>query len=149
MKKILNFIAATLFVISGAVAQTDINAKNNIALNGYDVVSYFNGTPIKGTETFSVKYEGTTFYFASEENLDKFEGAPKNFLPQYGGYCAYAVAVKSKKVPVNPETFEIKNGKLYLFYNRGNTNTLELWKNENPKELAKKADANWGKIGKK
>lgn len=149
MKSILFFLAASLFTVSGMMAQKDFNKKKGVAINGYDVVSYFDGNAKKGTDTFTADYEGTTFLFLSEENLDKFEGNPEKYVPQYGGYCAYAVAVKGKKVSVNPETYEIKDGKLFLFYNRGNTNTLELWKNENPEELKKQADTNWQKISEK
>ena len=61
-------------------------------------------------------------------------------------FCAYAMGAKGSKVPVNPETFEIRDGKLYLFYNKGNTNTLTLWTKEGAKELKEKADKNWKKI---
>jgi YHS domain-containing protein len=146
MKALLYVMAVALFSTNALVAQTDINATKGIAINGYDVVSYFNGAPEKGSDVFKAEYDGVTFLFASEENLDKFEGAPKDFLPQYGGYCAYAIAVNSKKVSVNPETYQVKDDKLFLFYNKGNTNTLQLWKQENPKKLKEKADANWEKI---
>ena len=36
--------------------------------------------------------------------------------------------------------------KLYLFYNKGNTNTLTLWTKEGAKELKERADKNWKKI---
>ena len=62
---------------------------------------------------------------------------------QYGGYCAYAIAVDSKKVSINPKTFEIRDGKLYLFYNAWGTNTLKLWQKENVKGLQEKADKYW------
>ncbi|WP_363928617.1 YHS domain-containing (seleno)protein [Winogradskyella sp.] len=86
------------------------------------------------------------YKFASPKNLDIFLKTPEKYSPQYGGYCAYAVAVKSKKVNSDPETFEIRDGKLYLFYNSWGTNTLELWKKENVKGLQKKADQNWEAI---
>ena len=72
-----------------------------------------------------------------------FKGNPKKYIPQYGGYCAYAVAEKSDKVSINPKTFEIINDKLYLFYNAWGTNTLELWRKRNVKDLLEKADNNW------
>ncbi|XLS28779.1 YHS domain-containing (seleno)protein [Flavobacteriaceae bacterium M23B6Z8] len=149
MRSIVVFFVAFLFTISGVIAQKEYNTKKGVAINGYDVVSYFDGNAKKGVDTFAADYEGTTFLFSSKENLNKFRSNPQNFVPQYGGYCAYAVAVKGKKVSVNPETYEVKDGKLFLFYNRGNTNTLELWNNENPEDLKKQADANWQKIGKK
>ena len=63
-------------------------------------------------------------------------------MPQYGGYCAYAIAKDGKKVGVNPKTFEIRDGKLYLFYNSWGVNTLKKWQ-EDAIEFQKKADKNW------
>ena len=42
---------------------------------------------------------------------------PKKYIPAYGGYCAYAIGAKGTKVAIDPKTFEIRDGKLYLFYN--------------------------------
>lgn len=146
MKLILNVLAVALFSVTATFAQAAINSENGIAIDGYDVVSYFDGTAKKGNNALSSMYKGTTFYFSAKNNLEKFKSTPEKFIPSYGGYCAYAVAVKGKKVSVNPETFEIRDGKLLLFYNKRSTNTLELWQNENPEELVKKADTNWKKI---
>ena len=68
------------------------------------------------------------------------------YVPQYGGWCAYALGAKAKKVSIDPETYEIRDGKLYLFYNAFFNNTLESWLEEGPKELQKKADKNWEKL---
>ena len=59
------------------------------------------------------------------------------------------MGAKGSKVPVNPKTFEIRDGKLYLFYNKGNTNTLDLWTTEGAEQLKVKADKNWKKINNK
>ena len=59
------------------------------------------------------------------------------------------MGAKGSKVSVNPETFEIRDGKLYLFYNRGSTNTLDLWIEQGAEELKAKADKNWKKISSK
>ena len=50
-----------------------------------------------------------------------------------------------EKVSINPETFKIVNGKLYLFYNKFFNNTLKDW-NENESELKQKAEKNWTKF---
>lgn len=50
-----------------------------------------------------------------------------------------------KKVEINPETYKIVNGKLYLFYNSYLNNTLKSW-NKDEINLKKKADNNWSKI---
>jgi len=68
------------------------------------------------------------------------------YVPQYGGYCAYAIAKNGKKVSINPKTFEIRDDKLYLFYNSWGTNTLDMWVKQGPEALQKKADSTWEKI---
>jgi len=50
-----------------------------------------------------------------------------------------------KKVSIDPTTYEIRDNKLYLFYNVWRTNTLELWLKENPESLKNKSDINWVK----
>jgi YHS domain-containing protein len=133
--------------ISSLSAQTiDYNLKKGYAANGYDVVSYFNNKAIEGNRNFTATYDNTKYKFSSENNLNTFKKDPKMYIPQYGGYCAYAVAIKSNKVSINPKTFKINEGKLYLFYNAWGTNTLELWQKQNESELQKKADANWENI---
>jgi hypothetical protein len=56
------------------------------------------------------------------------------------------MGVDGKKVSINPKTFEIRDGKLYLFYNAWGTNTLKSWLKEDTKKLQQTADANWKKI---
>lgn len=148
MKKII----LVLFLITGTFLQAqsiDYNTKKGYAAHGYDVVSYFKGKPEEGLKEISTEYDGINYKFSNQENLNQFKANPTKYIPQYGGYCAYAVAVSGKKVSINPETFEIRDGKLYLFYNAGKTNTLELWLNESPEELKSKADTNWEKINNK
>lgn len=117
--------------------------KNNLVLNGYDVTSYFSGTPTKGNPEITTTFDGAVFAFAKADNKALFLADPEKYLPEYGGYCAYAVANKGKKIKVDPETYEIRDGKLYLFYNSWGTNTLKLWLDEDPDKLKKKADTKW------
>jgi len=72
--------------------------------------------------------------------------APDQYLPEYGGFCAYAIAKDGKKVGVNPKTFTITDGKLYLFYNSWGVNTLNKWNEEGAQDLQNKADAKWKTI---
>jgi hypothetical protein len=51
---------------------------------------------------------------------------------------------KGEKVSIDPKTFKITNGKLYLFYNKFFNNTLTDW-NKDETGLQHKADANWAK----
>ncbi len=130
----------------GFSQSSNFNTKKGFAAEGYDVVAYFNGAAKKGDAQYTASSEGIKYKFFSQANLDAFKANPDVYKPQYGGFCAYAIAVSGKKVSVNPETYEIRNGKLYLFYNSGKNNTLESWKNESPETLRLKADVNWEKI---
>ena len=132
------------FGIMSSYAQTiDYNTKNGYVAEGYDVVAYFESEAVEGFDKFEIIYEGVKFKFSSEANLKTFKNNPKKYMPQYGGYCAYAIAEKSKKVKIDPETFEVRDGKLYLFYNSWGTNTLKLWLEKDVKGLQQKADKNW------
>ena len=79
------------------------------------------------------------------KNKEEFKKNPAAYEPQYGGWCAYAMGKDGDKVSIDPETFKIVNGKLYLFYNRAFNNTLKSWNKDEP-TLKTKADANWQKI---
>ena len=116
MKKI---IVLLLVVLGYSLnAQTiDYNTKKGVAVEGYDVVSYFSNTSKEGNNKYVATHDDVKYKFSSQENLNTFNANPKKYVPQYGGYCAYALAVKAKKVSIDPETFEIRNGKLFLFYN--------------------------------
>ncbi|MFY0602331.1 MAG: hypothetical protein JXQ93_00170 [Flavobacteriaceae bacterium] len=142
-----HFWVLFLFITATTFAQkTNYNIQKGSVAKGYDVVAYFKNTAVKGNKSISIKYDGVTFLFSSQENLTSFKKTPKKYIPQYGGYCAYAIGAKGSKVSINPETFEIREGKLYLFYNRGRTNTLELWVKEGAEKLKKQADKNWEKL---
>jgi len=108
--------------------------------------SFFSNKAVKGNKKISTKYKGVSFLFSSQKNLQLFQKSPVKYIPQYGGYCAYAIGKTGKKVSINPKTFEIRNHKLYLFYNSWGTNTLKLWQQENPEKLRKQANKNWKKI---
>jgi len=136
-----------LLITTSILAQKNhVNTKKGYAANGYDIVAYFNSEAIEGKNKFTYSYKDVKYKFSTKENLELFTKNPKKFLPEYGGYCAYAIGKKGRKVSINPKTFEIRDGKLYLFYNKGRTNTLDLWLKEGAEELQAKADKNWIKI---
>ncbi len=119
--------------------------ENHVALQGYDVVSYFMGEPVKGKKSLPVEYLGVTYLFSSADNRALFQKQPEKFEPMYGGWCAYAIGVSGEKVKIDPKTFKIIGGRLYLFYNFYFNNTLIDW-NKDEQALKAKADANWQKI---
>jgi len=136
-----------VFGFNISFAQTiDYNTKKGIAIDGYDVVAYFKNEAIEGKDQFTSKFDNVIYKFSSEKNRKAFELNPKKYIPQYGGYCAYAIALKSDKVSIDPETYLIKDGKLYLFYNSWGINTLKSWKAKNQEKLQQEADKNWDNI---
>lgn len=125
------------------------NVEKNVALQYYDPVAYFTqGRAIKGSKTYTTNYQGVMYYFSSDANKKLFLASPAKYEPQYGGWCAYAMGDKGEKVSVDPETFKILNGKLYLFYNAYFNNTLKSW-NKNETNLKNAADKYWSNTIKK
>ncbi|MCB4807027.1 YHS domain-containing protein [Tamlana sp. 62-3] len=135
-----------LSIYSLQAQQIDYNLKKGYVAEGYDVVSYFKDTPVEGKKELTTTYNGAKFKFSSSENLEKFKQDPERYIPQYGGYCAYAIAEKGEKVGVDPETYQIKDGKLYLFYNSWGINTLKSWEKAGSDKLQAQADGYWQKI---
>jgi len=116
--------------------------RTGLWVEGYDPVACMDGKAVEGQSDLSFTYQGATFRFATQAHRDLFKKEPTKYLPQYGGWCAYALGANNEKVTVDPETFKIKNGKLYLFYNAFFNNTLEDW-NKDEVRLNEQADANW------
>ena len=133
------------FAQSNDARKKNFNIKKNIAIDGYDPVSYFDGKPAEGDSKFTFTHKGVTYLFSSGANLNKFKATPDKYEPVYGGWCAYAMGETGEKVKVDPETYKIIDGKLFLFYNFWTNNTLKDW-NKNEKALKAKADQNWKKI---
>ena len=146
-KNIFLMTALMLVVVNLSYCQSakHFNTKKKIAIGGYDPVSYFDDEPEEGKSAYSASHEGVTYLFVSSVNKNKFEKAPSKYTPEYGGWCAYAMGAKNEKVKIDPETYKIVSGKLYLFYNFYFNNTLDSWNKDEP-GLKKKADINWEKI---
>ena len=148
-KQILIIVVAFLTFASSAqtlkrVAQFNLDKKT--AIQGYDPVAYFKqAKAVKGKKEWSASYEGVTYNFSTQANKEAFLKTPTAFEPQYGGWCAYAMGSDGDKVAINPETFKVLDGKLYLFYNAYFNNTLKGW-NKDEVNLKKKADVNWKKF---
>jgi len=141
--KSLYLLLTFVISLSSYSQNSTYNIQNGYVADGYDVVAYFNDEVHKGNEEYTFLYDNVHFKFLNEENLNLFKANPKKFIPQYGGWCAYAVALKSKKVKIDPKTFEVREGKLYLFYNSKLINTPKKWLAKKPKLLINKANINW------
>jgi YHS domain-containing protein len=151
MKFTLPFLFLTLLslnVISQATKrQHEYNLEKGLAIQGYDPVAYFTtNKAIKGKKELAANFEGVIYYFSSAANKDAFVKNPRKYEPQYGGWCAYAMGATGEKVEIDPETFKILDGKLYLFYHTWSNNTLPKW-NKDEVKLKANADKVWQKIG--
>jgi len=122
------------------------NLKNGIAAQGYDVVSFFSGTPAKGSATYTANYENAKYLFSSLEGKEKFEASPDKYIPQYGGFCAIAMS-ENKEVNPNPKSWEVRDGKLYFFTRMlfGIIDAKRQWVKA-PEEKRELADAAWSKL---
>ncbi|MGB0360748.1 MAG: YHS domain-containing (seleno)protein [Endozoicomonas sp.] len=131
----------TLFQAVPAMAESEIYTSffSDQAVSGYDTVAYFTeGAPVKGNRKFTTEYMGGTWLFSSAENLDLFRENPGKYAPQYGGYCAWAIA-QGDTASADPEQWAIVNGKLYLNYD---ASVKEKWLLDKF-EFIKNADQNW------
>lgn len=139
------FFSCSVFAVAQQRTK-DFNLDKGVAIQGYDPVAYFvQGKAIKGSTAFAVNAEGVTYYLSSKANKDLFLKNYKAYEPQYGGWCAYAMGATGEKVEVDPETFKVLDGKLYLFYHTWVNNTLTKW-NKDEQRLKQAADKNWIKL---
>ena len=131
---------------SDAIRKKNFNITDGVAISGYDPVAYFTqGKAAKGDNKITAAYGGVTYRFAKEADRETFQKNPSGYEPQYGGWCAYAMGNTGEKVEVDPATFKIIGGKLFLFYNKFFNNTLKSW-NKDEAGLKAKADRNWTNI---
>ncbi|MEM1316419.1 MAG: YHS domain-containing (seleno)protein [Pseudomonadota bacterium] len=136
--------AAAVLPVAPALAEEDKVFTNwrGHAIRGYDPVAYFTeGRPVEGSSDHELEHDGATWRFASAENLARFQADPAAYAPQYGGYCAWAVA-QGKTASIDPEAWKIVDGKLYLNYN---ASIQERWEADIP-GFIEAADANWPSV---
>ena len=153
----------TCFLMSVAlIAQSDTNhlkpifnvTDQGLALKGYDPVSYFmDKTPGEGKTDLEFKYQGVTYRFLSEKNRKLFVKNPNQYLPEYGGYCAFGLVApggkygfKNGRYDVNPLSYKIINAKLYLFYHDSTYDAKLNWNKEPESDLIEKADKYWSEL---
>lgn len=118
---------------------------DGLALRGYDPVSYFRGGPQPGSQERVSRFRGATYRFASDENRRKFAENPRKYAPQYGGWCATAMADGGRKVEIDPMNYKITNDRLFLFYKGWLGDALKDW-NKDEAALTRRADAQWDRL---
>jgi YHS domain-containing protein len=105
-------LAATAFTVGTPFVMA---ADVPLAIKGYDPVAYFTlGKPTKGAPEFAYDWDDHRYLFVSTEHRDRFKADPVRYAPQFGNYCAMALA-KGQIVVANPENWLISDGKLYVF----------------------------------
>ena len=137
---LLGAIAAAVFAPAAYAQDMPIFFETGgAAMAGYDAVSYFNGgTPVQGLPEFSVMWKGAEWHFVSAENRDAFEMNPRAYAPQFGGYCAYAMA-QGQLVSTDPNLWQVVDGRLYLTHSP----EIELIWNSDAPEYIRMAESFW------
>ncbi|MEM7549882.1 MAG: YHS domain-containing (seleno)protein [Bacteroidota bacterium] len=144
MKKFAVLIIALVTSLSNLTfAQKEsVYSTRGGAIKGYDPVAYFTERKaIKGSDSYTFEWNDAQWYFSTKENLEAFETEPEKYAPQYGGYCAYAVA-HGYTAKIDPEAWEIVDDKLYLNYNKSVQGKWEA----SQSDFIDKADENWPKV---
>ncbi|MBR0697564.1 YHS domain-containing (seleno)protein [Bradyrhizobium lablabi] len=86
-----------------------------LAIQGYDPVAYFtDGRPTRGMPDFEYQWDEHTYRFASAHHRELFKADSVRYAPQFGNYCAMALAL-GKIVTADPENWLISDNKLYVF----------------------------------
>ena len=138
------FAAVALSVIALASDAGEFNESNGVAIKGYDPVAFFkDNKPVLGKQDLRFEYKGSTFVFANAENRAAFVASPEKFSPQYGGYCAFGTA-RGYKADIDPATFTVIDGRLYLNYN---TQVQREWMADSARFI-RQADERWPTVSK-
>jgi YHS domain-containing protein len=134
-------LALAVAGLQTASAEGVVNASgwSGSAIEGYDPVAYFEeGKPVEGDSDYTHEWMGATWYFASAANRDLFAADPEKYAPQYGGYCAWAVA-NGYTAKIDPQAWTVVDDRLYLNYS---LDVQKQWQQDVPGNITK-ADANW------
>ena len=106
---LLGLLAATLLV------GTAWGDEPRLSISGYDPVAYFtDGKAVQGKPEFEYLWHRLRWRFSSGEHRELFTRNPKQYAPQYDGYCAMGTSngEGAHKDSVDPEAWAIVDGKL-------------------------------------
>lgn len=127
--------------LAGAAdADEFVNAlPDGVAMDGFDVVAYFNGAPAKGDESHSVEHKGATWLFSTAENAAAFAADPAAYEPRYNGWCAYAASEGYGAEVDFVDGWSVLDGRLYLNWD---AETRDVFEAEQAPRI-ERADRNW------
>lgn len=124
-------------------ARAAVYSTPNGAIDGFDPVAFHtDGEAIQGSKDFVAEYRGATWRFASEAHKLLFLHAPEQYAPQYGGYCAFAMA-NGYTARSDPDNWTIEGDRLFLNFD---DETQQKWHADRT-SLIERADANWPRSG--
>ncbi|MGB7247841.1 MAG: YHS domain-containing (seleno)protein [Phormidesmis sp.] len=131
---------------SNATSVTNkVYAKDGVAIGGADPVAYFTQAAfVPGSADYIYEWQGVSWQFATAENRDLFANDPKQYAPQYGGYCAWAAA-QNALAAIDPNAWSVIDGKLYL---NANKRIQVRWLEDVPGNIDK-ANSNWPSLAAK
>jgi YHS domain-containing protein len=139
------FLMATLVVSPVATAKQDqisTGVFSRTGASGYDVVAYhLEAKALEGSKAFATKYKGAEWRFVSAAHRATFIANPDKYVPQYGGYCAWAVS-QGSTAPSDPKIWKIVDSKLYLNYN---ADVQATWSKDIAGNITA-ANKNWPKV---
>lgn len=142
---VLLLAGATLLPAASAGARGGYAAQNGVALAGYDPVAYVaEGRAVAGSDTWSLRWRGVIWRFATPQNMQAFELDPSSYAPQFGGYCIESV-IEGAPRPGDPKIFFLHEGRLYM----GATMATKLRWAQDPDEMIERARASWRLIRQK
>ncbi len=130
------------FASSTEIPLEQINLDSQgVAVHGNDVVSYFKGEAKSGSVQYESNVNGARYRFGSAENKESFLDNPERYQPQYGGWCATAMAM-DMKLDIDPQSYKVAGNQLYLFSKVNGVDAREMW-NKDEANLKAAADKNW------
>ena len=113
--------------------------KGGVAIDGYDPVSFFKkGKSEKGDREFSVQWKGLTWFFSSQEHKKLFEKSTDRYVPEFYGYCPYAVTLKRVRKG-KPTLWRIYQDKLYFSFDKTSQNKFK----KDPDGILERAKEHW------
>lgn len=116
-----------------------------VILQGHDPVSLRQGHDQVGNAAIKTRYHGAVYHFATEENKQKFLANPNQYEPEFGGYCAYGLAV-GNLAPIELWTYDTTFQHLNIYQH--NQKAVNGWKEDVPGNYAKAIDV-WENFQKK
>ena len=102
-------------MLAGAWVHADLSP-GQPAIDGYSPVSYFTeGQAERGQPEHAVTHDGQTYFLTSETQVREFEADPERYIPAYGAYCPYSLAL-GRREPIDPTNFKVVGDQLLLFH---------------------------------